>query len=118
MKVNEIINEAALRKGSQYALPDADSYPELNLYTSPYKSYRFGIALAGSPDVKVDAEGPNSGDLMTIGYSDADREIIDAAKKEFGITQTRTRTGKGSEELPTVNKTSPTAKPKRNRYGV
>jgi len=118
MKINEIILEAKLRKGSVYALPDADSYPELNLYATPYKSYRFGVALAGSPSQEADPEGANAGDLMTIAYSDADREKIDATKKDFGITKTRLHTGKGSEELPTVNKISPTAKPKRNKYGV
>lgn len=118
MKIKEVIVENELRKGSQYALPDAEGMPELNLYKDPYSAYRFGLALAGSPDVMPDKNGPNSGDLMTISYSDADKAKVDAAKAKFGIKQRRLSTGKGSEELPNVNTQSPVAKPKRNKYGV
>lgn len=118
MKINEIITENTFRKGVRYALPDAEGMPELNLYKDPYAAYRFGLALAGSPDVIPDKNGPNSGDLMTISYSDADKEKVNAAKAKFGIKQRRLATGKGSEELPTVGKQSPVAKPKRNKYGV
>lgn len=118
MKIKDIIVENELRKGSQYALPDAESLPDLNLYKDPYAAYRFGLALAGSPENMPDKNGPNSGDMMTIGYSDADKEKIDAAKKKFGIKKKRLSTGKGSEELPNVGSQSPVAKPKRNKYGV
>jgi hypothetical protein len=52
-----------------------------------------------------------------VGYSDADQEIIDHARKEFGL-KVRKHSGKGSEELEKINKVSPVAKPKRNKYGV
>lgn len=118
MKVSEIIVENEFRKGVQNAMPDAEGFPELNLYKNPYSAYRFGIALAGSPDVMPDKDGPNAGDLMTVSYSKADREIVDAARAKFGIKKRRLSTGNGSKELPNVGTQSPVAKLKRNKYGV
>lgn len=117
MKINEIILEAQLRKGARRAIPDMESYPKLDNNNSPYLAYRFGLELAGSPEGDVDKQGGFGSEFTTIGYSDADREIIDHAKKRFGI-KSKKQSGKGSKELDKINKTSPVAKPKKNKYGV
>lgn len=121
MKINEIITEeiqrGQLRKSTRQSLSGIESYPYLDNNSHPYVAYRFGMALARSPDDVIDPLGPIGSEFTTVGYSDADQEIIDHARKEFGL-KTRKHSGKGSEELKNINKVSPVAKPKRNKYGV
>jgi hypothetical protein len=93
------------------------SYPKLDNNANPYLAYRFGMELAGSPDVDMPERGPVGSEFTTIGYSDADQKIIDHASKKFGLKR-KTHGGKGSVESDTVGKVSPVAKPKRNKYGV
>lgn len=119
MKIFEIVTEAKgkLRKGVANALSNVNSYPYLDNNAHPYMAYRFGVALAKSPNDVTEKEGPIGSEFTTIGYSDADQEIIDHTRREFGFKK-RTHGGKGSVEIDNVNKTSPTAKPKKNKYGV
>jgi hypothetical protein len=117
MKISEIVSESKLRKGTRNGLSNVQSYPKLDNNANPYLAYRFGMELAGSPDRDMEQRGPIGSEFTTIGYSDADQEIIDHAANKFGLTR-KTHGGKGSVELDKVNKTSPVAKPKRNKYGV
>ena len=117
MKISEIITEAKLRKGAQNAIPDLESYPRLDNNNNPYLAYRFGMELAGSPDVDVDQQAGFGSEFATIGYSDADNEIIAHARKKFGL-KSKKQSGRRSKELPSVNTTSPTAKRKKNKYGI
>lgn len=109
MKITEIVKEGKLRKGSQDSTPDMQTYPELNNNNSPYKAYRFGLLLASSPDFDEDMDnhGPIGGDFITIGYSKADKEILDAAAAKMGLT-TDQQTSEGSFELDSIYKVSPT----------
>lgn len=106
MKINEIVSEGKLRKGAQRATPDMQTWPELDNNNSPYAAYRFGIALAGAPDYPMDKRGPIGGQFTTIGYSDADREILDAAAANMGVVATQ-QSSDTSCELPSVHKSSP-----------
>ena len=121
MKINEIISEAKergkIRKATKNSLSNLHSYPYLDNNVHPYVAYRFGVALARSPRDVTAKQGPIGSQFTTIGYSDVDQEIIDHARKEFGL-KTRKHSGKGSKELEKINKVSPVAKPKRNKYGV
>jgi hypothetical protein len=121
MKINEIVTEAKgkkeLRKATTNSLPNIQSYPYLDNANHPYIAYRFGVALAKSPNEVDYLEGPIGTEFTTIGYSDADQEIIDHTRKEFGLP-TRKHSSKGSVETDHVNKASPVAKSKRNKYGV
>lgn len=116
MKITEIINEERLGAGTRSAVPNINSFPQLD-NSNPYELYRFGVALAGSPDFPTPKEGPTSSNLVTIGYSDADQEIIDRAASQFGLNQKHI-SGKKSKEVEGTGKTSPVAKVKRNQYGV
>lgn len=116
MKINEIITEDRLRKDSRYALPNMRVHPQLD-NSSPYMSYRFGIALAGAPTQSTDKKGPSGQKLLTIGYTEADDDIVQAAEKMMGIKSIE-MTSKQSKEVPLVNKKSPVAAKKKNRYGV
>lgn len=117
MKINEIVSESKLRKGTSNGLPNVQTYPLLDNNANPYLAYRFGVELATSPDNDIDRYGPIGTEFTTIGYSAADEEIINHAAKKFGLKRT-THGGKGSVELDSVSKASPVAAPKRNKYGV
>ena len=122
MKINEIVSsgivtEGKLRKAARLALPNAKTWPELDNNNSPYAAYRFGVALATSPDQIVDKEGPVGGEFTTIGYTSADDEILNSAAKQMGV-KSKKLSSKGSKELPFINKSSPISARKKNKYGV
>ena len=119
MRINEIITEDSqgeLRRSSVHSLPDADVFDDLD-NSSPYHMYRFGVALAGSPDIFGKTDGPTRSNLVTIGYTDADREIINAAKRKQGRKTTKL-SSRHSQETPEVNVQSAVAAKKTNKYGV
>lgn len=96
-------------------LPDMDKYYEL---------YRLGLDMAGintPPEQKVndiDGEGwPVSNNAVMLAYSKGDDEIITKSLKKRGYKQKMTSDGDSREDHG-INKTSPVAKPKKNRYGV
>lgn len=117
MKITEIISESEVKKSTTNSLSNFQSYPHLDNNANPYLAYRFGIELAGSPDVDADKQAGTGSEFVTVGYSDADEEIINHAAKKFGLKR-KTHGGKGSVELDKINKASPVAKPKKNKYGV
>ena len=121
MRAKEFIDESRkfLRKSIKQSMPNLSVAPALDNNNSPYAAYRFGVALAPSPDTKgVYDKGPIGSDFTMIDYSDGDAQIRKAAAKKMGIKFTR-GTGKGSEEMKdVVNTVSPVAVPKKNRYGV
>ena len=123
MKIFEIINEDSrkpVRKSVQNSLPNLTSSSFLDNNNHPYLAYRFGVALAASPDTdNFYDKGPMGSDFTMIDYTDGDAEIRKKAAKKMGIKFDR-GTGKGSEELPDsiINKVSPVAKSKPNKYGV
>ena len=105
MKINEVITEDRLRKDSRYALPNMRIHPQLD-NSSPYMAYRFGVALAGAPVQGTDKSGPTGQKLLTIGYTEADDDIVQAAEKMMGIKSVEI-TSKQSKEVPLVNTRSP-----------
>ena len=121
MKINEIITEVLergkLRKATCNSVSNIHSYPYLDNNSHPYVAYRFGVALAKSPRNVSAKIGPIGSEFTTIGYSDVDQEIIDHTRKEFGLP-VRKHSGKGSVELDSINKSSPVAQRKKNKYGV
>jgi len=82
-----------------------------------YDHYRIGVAMAGAPDIKVPRSGPAEDNAHIWMYSDADEKIAKTAMRQQGI-KGKTLVPKGSKEHPVVNKLSPVAKPKKNKYGV
>ena len=108
MKINEIVSEGKIRKAAELATPNLETWPQLDNNNSPYLAYRFGIALARSPAHTEDhhSEGPIGGQFTTIGYSEADNEILRAAAKVMGVKPVR-QSSEGSKELPWVNTVSP-----------
>lgn len=121
MKIADIVLEGRarkpLRRSAHLALPNLSQYDVLDNNNHPYLAYRFGLAMATSPDGDMDKKGPIGSNFNTIDYSEADAEIRRGAEKIMGIKPSRS-TGPGSEEMDVVNKQSPVAAKKRNKYGV
>jgi hypothetical protein len=113
MRAREFVNEArdfnpsTLRNDAMGTLPDAHAWPELD-NSSGYLAYRFGVAMAGMPNQKMDVAGPTGLKMVTIGYTKADQEIINATQNLVGTPKVRISPG-GSKELADTNTVSPVA---------
>lgn len=108
-------------KEKKAAMKNASTLPGLNQSTgSAYKNYRMGIALAGAPDypTKIEADNWIGGDPLLSAYTDEEFEMIKKAALQVGAGTIQNWSGNRSEEVADVNKTSPVAKVKRNKYGV
>lgn len=107
MKINEVINEGTLSRGFTDASPGLETWPELNNNNNPYLAYRFGLAMANNNENSFDRDGPVGGDFTTIGYTDADKEILSRAAGLMGVSPKK-RTNERSIETPDVNSKSVT----------
>lgn len=109
MRIFEIISESLgkskLPKNSRYGIPDARVWPELD-NSSPYHAFRFGVAMAGSPEKDMPRDGPTGQKMVTIGYTPEDQEIALSAGRKLGF-KSKQLTTKNSEEMPQVNTKSP-----------
>lgn len=105
MKIKDIVTEAAFRRGHRAAIKGMEQYPDLDNGNVPYLQYRYGLMLAGAPDIKIDDHGPTGGRLLTMAYSEADAEIIDKAARMMGVHNVPVTSNK-SEEPKQVNKKS------------
>jgi hypothetical protein len=90
--------------------------------TDPYMQYRYGIALAAARadqagHVEFEQESPWAENLTIVGYTPEDAEVVKMADKLMGVKATRIADDSSREPVDT-NNVSPTAKPKRNKYGI
>jgi hypothetical protein len=131
MRFNEIISEgskpkdygtsSAIDPNVERTIPGTFVVPELR-NTDPYMQYRMGLALAiaqatKSREVKFDQETVWAENFITTAYAEEEHETIKTAAKLMGVKAVQVTSTK-SQEIDGVNKTSPVAKPKRNKYGV
>ena len=108
-------------KEKKAAMRNATTLPGLNMATgSMYKNYRMGIALAGAPTfpTKIEADNWIGGDPLISSYTEEEFEMVKAAALQVGAGKIENWSGKRSEEVADVNKTSTVAKIKRNKYGI
>lgn len=132
MKINEIINEDLspdqkdnrasddrMTDDQEAAIQNAQTFPAQNMSTgSAYMNYRFGIAMAGAPEYPTKADNWIGGDPLISTYSEEEMKMINAAAKQVGSGHAQKWSGKRSQEVADVNKTSIVAKPKKNKYGI
>lgn len=122
MKIWEIITESGMQpmhKVHKAAIRNAVTFPGQNPSTgSAYLNYRFGIALAGSPDLDTSADNYIAGDPLLSPYTEEEMDMINHASQQIGDGSKQTWTNGRSQEIDNVQKVSPTNKPKRNKYGV
>jgi nicotinamide mononucleotide adenylyltransferase len=108
-------------KEKKAAMKNATTLPGLNMATgSMYKNYRMGIALAGAPTypTKMEADNWIGGDPLISSYTEEEYEMVKAAAKQVGAGKLQNWSGNRSKEIADVQKVSPVAKPKRNKYGI
>ena len=80
-----------------------------------YRAYRFAMAMANH---EIDYEdGPTSQLAVISAYTDGDEKIIRAAMKKTG-ERALTVANRGSRESDSINRHSPVARIKQNRWGV
>lgn len=122
MKIKEIIQEGGIKhisKTARASIKGAVTTPSANNNAGDaYKSYRFGLALAGAPDYPTKATNDIGGDPLLTTYTQEEWEMIKYAGKEVGIGPLKKISSDRSEEMDDTYKTSPVAKPKKNKYGV
>lgn len=119
MRAREFITEESTSQLHDYqekAISGAKFFPNMDQY---YQFYRFGVAMASSPNFDQSAipAGPASNHPATVSYSSADEEIVQAALKKLGQDQVEL-SAFGSAEPDDTNRVSPVATRKKNRYGV
>ena len=120
MRATEFITERTskpLRKSAKASISGLRKNSTLDNNNHPYLAYRMGVAMAGSPDETMAQEGPLGSSFITLDYTDAETKIRQGAEKIMGVNS-QDVTGKGSAEVSSVNKVSPVAAPKKNKYGV
>ena len=110
-------------KEKKAAMRNAATLPNLNMSTGSggaYMNYRMGIALAGAPNFPVGMPADNwiGGDPLISSYTEEEFEMVKAAALQVGAGTIENWSGKRSEEVADVNKTSTVAKVKRNKYGI
>ena len=122
MRFREIMEQIEFHQDHQDAIPGAigsgtDGDP--NGPSNYYHKYRLGLACAGSPEhlENVTRTGPASDNMVMVGYTDADSEILERAHKKLGYKYQKL-TSPGSKEHESIHKVSPVPKRKKNRYGV
>jgi hypothetical protein len=112
MRAREFLLEKnALPKVHQDAIPDMSSVGVPGSPIGPtnyYHKYRLGVHMAGGPDNEFDypTNGQFVDDMVMVGYTDVDREIISNSVKAFGY-QLKSHSSAKSNETAGTNTTSP-----------
>lgn len=122
MKASEFIKEESvhpLPKDVKSSVKGAITTPDANNNAGDsYKSYRFGLALAGAPEYPTKATNEIGGDPLLTTYTDEEWNMVQYAAKQSNVGPLKRLSSNRSVELDDTYKTSPVAKPKKNQYGV
>lgn len=113
MRAKEFISEQKLDKTQYDSIPDMSGVGVPGSPIGPtnyYHKYRLGVHMAGSPEDHhpYEANGEFVDDMIMVGYSKADRDIIANSIKAFGY-KTKKVSSDGSHELEDTGKMSPVA---------
>ena len=114
MRLKEILTEEMMPNRYSAPLSKARRYPDYPS-SSPYKIYRFSTQMADHTTPQTYGAAANK--AVTVAYSQGEEEIITATEKRLGTTS-EPLSSDSSEEMDNINKDSPVAKKKKNRYGV
>ena len=128
MKIKDIIiNEdkvGRISKRYQQATVGLDKFRDQQFADRVYELNRVMMAVASSDGVnplspEVDSESWAGRNNIAVPYTELEQAML---KQAFGVVgshyQDLNKGDMKSRELDIVNKASPTAKPKRNKYGV
>ena len=124
MKIRDIITEQTgkLKNRQRFAMRGMNKFSDGKKWNGDYTLYRLGLAVA-STDGKTD---PNTDEESWVGkwklaapYTQTEQDMLNLAYKAVGANVDDINHGDlRSQEDPTINKQSTTAKPKKNKYGV
>ena len=114
MRAKEFIFEREMPERKSRAMSTAFYFPTMPSADS-YKAYRFGVAMADH--TMVYPEGPASNSAVIVAYTPEEETIIQAGSKQTGH-KGKLLADRGSHEPDSTYKTSPVARPKKNKYGV
>ena len=130
MRAREFITEtriANIHQDQAKALPATYVIPALQ-NQDPYLQYRFGLAIAKAkvqvhdpdPTPKYAPESVWGENQIVVSFDPGVEQYIDLALKEIGLSPSDKKliSSPKSEESRDVNKASPVAKIKKNKYGV
>jgi hypothetical protein len=125
MKVTEIISEAKrakITKRQSQSSRGISIYGDAERANSDYVAFKLGQAMActdGKTVPEIDAKSWHGKKKTIHPYTDVENEMFKKAAKAVGADYTDLNHGDmRSLELDSVQKTSPIAKPKRNKYGI
>jgi hypothetical protein len=124
MKIKDIIQESVgeLKDRQRRATRGLNRFTDGKKWNSDYTLYRLGLALAatdGKTMPEVDEESWLGKWKLTAPYSQEEQEMLKLAYKAVHANHEDMNHGDlRSQEGPTIQKTSPVAKPKKNKYGV
>ena len=124
MKIKDIIQESVgeLSDRQRRATRGLNRFTDGKKWNSDYTLYRLGQALAatdGKTMPEVDEESWLGKWKLTAPYSQEEQEMLKLAYKAVHANHEDMNHGDlRSQEGPTINKSSPVAKPKKNKYGV
>jgi hypothetical protein len=106
MRASEFITEnEGFSDSAKAAMPNATMWPDLD-NSSPYHAFRFGVALAGSPDKTMPKDGPTGQKMVTVAYTQEEQDILKQTGKQMGF-KAKHIANPPSQETTDVNKSSP-----------
>ena len=107
MRAKEFISEGEsdFEASAKSAMPNASVWPDLD-NSSPYHAFRFGVALAGSPEKTMPVNGPTGQHMVTVAYTKEEQNILNATGKRMGFKHNAIARPP-SEETSDVLKASP-----------
>ena len=124
MKIKDIIVETQgeLHQHQRFAMRGLNKFKDGKKSNSDYTLYRLGLALAatdGKTMPEIDEESWLGKWKLTAPYSKEEQDMLKLAYKAVNANHEDMNQGDmRSQEGPTVNKSSPVPKRKKNRFGV
>ena len=125
MRAKDFITEkkqSKMTKRQNQSTRGVNTYSDAERWNSDYVAYRLGMAVAGTDgqiEPAIDSKSWIGKSKSTHPYTQEEQEMLKKAYKAVGASYKDENHGDmRSLELDTTNKTSPVAKPKKNKYGV
>ena len=125
MRAKDFITEkkqSKMTKRQNQSTRGVNTYSDAERWNSDYVAYRLGMAVAGTDgqiEPEIDSKSWIGKSKSTHPYTQEEQEMLKKAYKAVGASYKDENHGDmRSLELDTTNKTSPVAKPKKNKYGV
>lgn len=119
---NDMLKESGVKKldkSAKNSIKGAVTTPDANNNAGDaYKSYRFGLALAGAPDYPTKKENEIGGDPLLTTYTDEEWDMVQYAAKQSNVGPLKRLSSNKSVEKEDTNTISPIANIKKNKYGV